>query len=84
MMAGFKEAYRILKPNGKAIYNMSLVDDLESNNTKKWIDLYLSLPKSYHNTREYMKDSSQWIADCEKVGFSNNNSIKVYGRNART
>lgn len=79
MMAGFKEAYRILKPNGKAIYNMSLVDDHNSNNTKKWIDLYLSLPSSYHNVREYMRDSSQWLAECKKVGFSNNNSIKIYG-----
>jgi ubiquinone/menaquinone biosynthesis C-methylase UbiE len=34
MMAGFKEAYRILKPNGKAVYNMSLVDDHDSENTK--------------------------------------------------
>ena len=79
MTAGFKDAFRILKPNGKAIYNMSLVDDNESDNTKKWIELYLSLPSSYHNEREYMRDFPQWLIECKRVGFSNNNSIKVYG-----
>ena len=78
MMAGFKDAYRILKPNGKAVYNMSLVDGHDSDNTKKWIDLYLSLPGSYNNTKEKMKDLSEWITECKKVGFSQNNAIHVY------
>ena len=79
MMAGFREAFRILKPNGKAIYNMSLVDDHDSENTKKWIELYLSLPGTYRNERDKMRDVSQWLVECRKVGFTNNNSIKIYG-----
>ena len=78
MMAGFKEAYRILKPSGKAIYNMSLIDDHNSDNTKKWIDLYLSLPDAYNNVRESMRDASKWVAECKKVGFLKNDSIKIY------
>ena len=78
MMAGFKEAYRILKPSGKAIYSMSLVDDHHSENTKKWIDLYLSLPDAYNNVRESMRDASEWVAECKKVGFLKNNSTKIY------
>jgi len=61
IMAGFNESYRISKPSGKAVYNMSLVDDHESDNTKKWIELYLSLPSSYHNEREYVRDFLQWL-----------------------
>ena len=77
-MPGFKEAHRILKTGGNAVYSMSLVDDHDSGNTKKWIELYLTLPSSYHNPREKMKDSSQWFVECTRVGFTKNNSLKVY------
>jgi len=77
MMAGFKEAYRILKPGGRAVYNMSLVDDHGSINTKKWIDLYMGISKLM--TKEVMRDISQWTAECEKAGFIINNSSKIYG-----
>lgn len=77
MMAGFKEAHRILKRGGQAVYNMSLVDDHDSYNTKKWIELYLSLG-SYADKGK-MRDVSQWLDECKRVGFSYNNSIKVYG-----
>jgi len=79
MPAGFKEAYRILKPSGKAIYSMSLVDDHDSDNTKKWVELFLSLQSSYPNIKEYLRDSSQWLSECKRAGFTQNNSIKVYG-----
>ena len=79
MMLGFKEAHRILKPAGKAVYNMSLVDNHDSDNTKKWIDLYLSLPDAYAIEKEKMRDLAQWVAMCEKAGFSHNNWTKIYG-----
>ena len=79
MMAGFKEARRVLKPDGRAVYNMSLVDDHSSDNTRKWIDLYLSLPDSYAIDEGKMRDLQQWLTECEKAGFSRNNSIKIYG-----
>ena len=79
MMTGFKEAHRILKPNGHAVYNMSLVDCHDSENTKKWLDLYKSLPDSYDADMEKMRDSAQWIACCQQIGFLENKSIYVYG-----
>ena len=84
MMAGFKEAYRILKPGGHAVYNMSLVDDHNSENTKKWIELYLSL-KNYPDEKmmfadeEKMRDHSQWVVVCKMVGYRDNPSTKIYG-----
>ena len=78
-MSGFKEAHRILKPSGHAVYSMNLVDDHDSENTKKWIDLYLSLPDSYTTDREKMRDLAQWVAECQRAGFSDNKSIKIYG-----
>ena len=77
MMTGFKEAYRILKPSGSAIYNMSLVDDHNCDNTMKWTDLYLSL--ELFADKEKLRDQSQWLTECKKVGFSQNESIEIYG-----
>ena len=72
MMDGFREARRILKPSGKAVYNMSLVDSHDS----KWIDLFLSQPNEF---KEMLRDESQWLYECRIAGFSYNRSIKVYG-----
>lgn len=41
MMSGFKDSYRVLKRGGSAVYSIEVVDDLESENAKKWINLYL-------------------------------------------
>jgi len=78
MTAGFKEAYRILKPGGHAIYNMSLIDGHASSNSKKWIDLYLSLPDSYSIDRAKIRDVPQWLNECRQTGFAKNNHIKIY------
>ena len=82
MMAGFKEAHRILKPGGHAVYNRSLVEDHESDNSKKWIDLYLSLflnDGPDMGNKYQLTDRSQWLDECGKAGFTQNNHIKVYG-----
>jgi len=76
MMAGFTEAHRILKPGAQAIYNMSLVDNHDSENTRKWIELCLSLDLF---DKSAMNDVAQWLAKCEKIGFLQNNSVKIYG-----
>ncbi|MDR0287783.1 MAG: class I SAM-dependent methyltransferase [Clostridiales bacterium] len=80
MMAGFREAHRILKPGGQAVYNMSLVDDYDSVNTQKWISLYTSLFTSEPNSidKYEMRDLSQWLAECKKAGFTHNDPFKVY------
>jgi len=76
MMAGFREVHRILKPDGSAIYNMSLVDDHNGDNTKKWINLYLSLDCYADN--EKLRDVSQWLVECKKSGFQQNKLMKIY------
>ena len=78
MMAGFKEASRVLKPNGKAIYTMCLVDDHKSENTKKWIELVMSEPDDMISSNE-MRDLSQWLDECKKTGFAQNEAFKIYG-----
>ena len=84
MMAGFKEAHRILKPGGHAVYNTALVNDHESDNTKKWVNLYLSRDSAISNdekmkeSKEKIRDCSQWLGECRKTGFIQNNYIKVY------
>jgi Predicted transcriptional regulator len=75
MMDGFREARRILKPSGKVVYTMSLVGDHNSDNTKKWLDLYLAQSSAF---KEMMRDESQWLDECRIAGFSDNRSIKVY------
>jgi hypothetical protein len=37
------------------------------------------VPSSHPNIKEYLRDSSQWLSECKKVGFAQNNSIKIYG-----
>jgi len=77
-MQGFSETYRILKTDGHAVYNMSLVDDHDSENTKKWAELTLPLRQTYSLT-ESLKDYSEWLSECRKAGFSQNDSIKIHG-----
>ena len=78
MLLGVKDGYRILKPQGKAIYNMSLVDNHQSDNTKKWIELYQSQSDSDININNTVRDSSQWIFECRQAGFSSNKYIQIY------
>lgn len=79
MMAGFREAYRILKPSGHAVYNMSLVDDHSSVNTQKWLNLLYTRFSTVQPSREKMHDVSQWLAECKKAGFPKNNYTKIFG-----
>ena len=78
MMEGFKEAHRILKPGGHAVYNMLLVADHESDNSKKWTKLYLSRPNVRDSDKEKMRDCAEWLDKCRKTGFKQNNHINVY------
>ena len=78
MMLGFKEAYRIIKPGGNAVYNMLLIADHESDNSKKWTNLYLSRPDVRDSDREKMRDCAEWLDKCKKTGFMQNNHIKVH------
>lgn len=79
MMDGFREAYRVLKKNASAVYGMSIVDDYESANTKKWIELYLSLDPGYLPDQIIINDIKQWKDKCAVTGFAETEAIKIYG-----
>lgn len=78
MMDGFREAYRILKPGGHAVYNISVVGNHGSENTKKWIALLFASEESIEKMVPQMYDIQQWIVKCEAMGFRENQSIKIY------
>ncbi len=79
MLEGFREAHRILKPSGHAVYNISVVDDHESRNTQKWIKLLYDKDNQSERNPTHMNDIGQWTAKCENTGFQENKAIKIYG-----
>ena len=56
---GFREGYRVLRPGGHAVYNISIVGDHTSENTKKWEYLYGTLDESY-SLHEKLYDIEEW------------------------
>ena len=78
MMAGFREGYRVLKPRGHAIYNISVVGDHSSENTKKWKRLYRSLDETYH-LHERLFDIGEWEKICVQTGYSSTETKEIYG-----
>ncbi|MCL2773118.1 MAG: methyltransferase domain-containing protein [Oscillospiraceae bacterium] len=80
MMAGFKEGHRVLKPNGSTVYGISVVDDHESENTKKWVKLSENIDDNDDSAlMEKMVDINQWLERCRQYGYSKNETIKIYG-----
>jgi ubiquinone/menaquinone biosynthesis C-methylase UbiE/DNA-binding XRE family transcriptional regulator len=79
MMDGFREAYRVLKQGASAIYGISIVDDHESENTKKWIELYTRLVPSTPIDMCMLNDISHWKDQCKNTGFAHTDVIKIYG-----
>lgn len=78
MLDGFKESIRVLKPDGAVIYNRSIIDDHESENSKRWIELYLDIKESVIDPGK-MIDIDEWIESCKKIGFHKTVYKKVYG-----
>lgn len=75
MPDGFREAYRVLKPGGHAVYNRSVVDDHNGGNTQKWLRLYEAAVPGHPD----LEDIDGWLAACEKTGFQVNQTTKIYG-----
>ncbi len=78
MMDGFREAYRVLKPGGHAVYNISIVGDHASENTKKWERLYNSLDESY-SLHERLFDIREWEEVCRETGYAATQTREIYG-----
>lgn len=78
MMEGFREGYRVLKPGGHAVYNISIVGDHSSENTKKWERLFRSLAESY-SWCDKLFDIGEWEHICRNTGYVSTETREVYG-----
>jgi len=78
MMQGFNEGYRILKDSGNAIYNISVVDDHNSENTQKWMQLLKSLDES-GSLLDSLYDIKKWAQICSKTGYKLTEVKQIYG-----
>ena len=78
MMEGFKEGYRILKDGGSSVYNINVVDDHDSENTQRWIQLYHSLDDSY-SLFDSLYDIQEWKEACSEVGYRATEAAQIYG-----
>lgn len=78
MMEGFREAYRVLRQGGHAVYNIGIVGDHASENTKKWERLYHSLDESY-SLHEKLYDIEEWEEICRETGYSSTETKEIYG-----
>ena len=79
MMDGFREGYRVLKPGGHAVYNISIVGDHSSENTQKWERLYRTLEEADYSIQEKLYDIGEWEDICKAAGYSSTETKEVYG-----
>lgn len=79
MMDGFQEGHRILKNGGDAVYNISVVDDHNSENTQKWLKLCRTLDISFYSLFDSLYDITEWKAVCQEVGYRETESTQIYG-----
>lgn len=70
--------YRILKDSGNAIYNISVVDDHNSENTQKWMQLLKSLDES-GSLLDSLYDIKKWAQICSKTGYKLTEVKQIYG-----
>lgn len=77
MNEGFKDGYRILKDGGSAIYNMGIVDDRSSKNTKKWLSLFKTVDEPAFTENIYSIE--EWVNFCADTGYSSTHVKKIYG-----
>lgn len=80
MMEGFRETHRILKDDGNAIYDIQVVDDHNSPNTQKWIELIHTITDNEdEDIFNKMIDIYEWEQKCNNAGYKHTDSIKIYG-----
>lgn len=82
MIQGFCEAYRILKDDGYAVYDKSIIEGHESENSQKWLELLKAVyaeDDHYYNKGNWELDINQWLQICKETGYAQTDSIKVYG-----
>jgi len=78
MLDGFAEGYRVLRSGGHAVYDMSVVSDLTSENTQTWIRLLETIPDLYTFIHNVFYDIPLWKQVCAKTGYSETDAIRIY------
>lgn len=81
MMAGFREAYRVIKSGGCTVYTKSVVEGHGNSNSRKWMELMLSgMDENEAGMwKGHFVDTGQWLERCKTVGFTENKFTKIYG-----
>lgn len=77
-LEGFRESYRVLKPGGHAVYNMSVVGDHNSENTRKWERLYRTLDEPCY-LYDTLFDIEEWKEICRQTGYLTTDAKEIYG-----
>ena len=60
------------------MYNISIVGDHDSENTKKWEYLYGTLDAGY-SLHEKLYDIEEWEEVCKKTGYLSTETKEIYG-----
>lgn len=78
-LTGLSESRRILKNGGATIYDISVVEDKSSENTKKWLSLIRSLGwYSDSEIDEQFFELRDWLKYCENSGYTKTEYVKLY------
>lgn len=79
MMPGFKEGFRVLKNGVHAVYNISAVEDFQSENTGKWIKLYTNRSSAVPADESRLHDINHWLEICRQTGYQASRADMIYG-----
>lgn len=81
MTDGLREAFRVLRSDGCVVYTKDIIEDHDSQNSQKWMELLLADLNGNEAAwvSNALIDLREWIQICEKNGFSENTYKKMYG-----
>ncbi|MDF2543353.1 MAG: hypothetical protein K0S47_3071 [Herbinix sp.] len=81
MIDGFREANRVLKSKKHTVYNKSVIESFESENSLKWMNLLLSSVNEEEKVwwKNEFVDVERWLSICTSSGFIVNKSTQIYG-----
>ena len=76
LLKGFQEAYRVIRKGGHCVYNMSILDDRNSENTQKWLRLIDPVDPL---VKDEVFDIEEWQKICGDTGYPLTRIHKIYG-----
>lgn len=77
ILDGFREGYRILKSGGNAVFNVSVLENRDSENTRKWLRMMEGLGEPA--LMENLYDVEEWQRICADVGYLSAKVKEIYG-----